>query len=219
MGGGGGGLILSFTGQKLQCANLTQDTTTDADTFFGDNLNHGQRILESELGSFYTEETARISTTANRSVYSLPRDYVRLKNAFIDIDGIRYEMEVVQDEGEWQRYQINNSSTSDTLRRIFVRRNKFEIYPTPATSSEHVIHDMNDIKVDGVWAMTLDGTNLTIDNFEYKTDIASLNFDVDVSLDASDTAVLTNSTMSAQDLSRYDDTGLIRIWVFIPSND
>jgi len=126
--------MLSFQGQYTQCQNLTQDTTADALTFFKTSLNTGQRILESELGSFYTEETASVTTIASTSTYKTPADFIRLKKAYITIDDVRYVMDEAHDEEEWQVYKRNvDTVTSDTLFKIFVRRDNFEVYPTPAT--------------------------------------------------------------------------------------
>lgn len=94
----------------------------------------------------------------------------------------------------------------------------FNDVPTPATDdvSPLTVLDNNAYNEDGTWAATLDATNVTTDNDEYKTGTGSINFDIDVSVDASNTAVLTNSTFTAVDLDDYEDTGRLRMWVYLP---
>lgn len=127
--------MLSYTGIKNQCVNLTQDATTDAATFFQTNINIGLHILEAELGSYFIEESVTIATIAGTSVYSTPVNFIRLKKAYITIAGTRYLMDPVQDEDEWQVYKQSAVSSSDILQKIFVSRDSFEVYPTPASSS------------------------------------------------------------------------------------
>lgn len=126
--------MLSFTGLKLQCANLTQDTSTGADTFFGTNINIGLGILESELGSFYTEETSTINTIASTSIYKTPANCVRIKSLYITIGTQRYLIHEVFEEDEWNMYK-RSTQTSDVLTRFFYTRDNFEVFPTPTTSS------------------------------------------------------------------------------------
>lgn len=126
--------MLSFTGIQTLCQDLTQDTTAPALTFFKSSANIGQHILETELGSFYTEESVPINTALATSSYKTPANFVRLKKAYITVGTNRYLMDEVRDEDEWQSYQ-QGTTTSNTLQKIFVRRDNFEVWPTPATAN------------------------------------------------------------------------------------
>lgn len=130
--------MLSFTGQQTRCQKLTKDSSSDALTFFKTNINEGQRILESELGSFYTEETATVTTIASTNSYKTPAGFIRLKAAYITIDDTRYYLEQVHDEEEWQFYQTSQSPKSDTLQKIFVRRDNFEVWQTPSSAGNTI---------------------------------------------------------------------------------
>lgn len=72
----------------------------------------------------------------------------------------------------------------------------------------------------GTWALDEtngDGTNLTIDTNEFVQGSGAFNFDIDVSQTANNKAVLTNSTLNAQDLSDYEDISSFLFDVYIPS--
>jgi hypothetical protein len=128
--------MLSYTALQTKCQDGAKDTSASALTFFQGEINEGLREVQSELGSFYTEEEASVTTVASTATYDLPANFIRLKNAYITVSNVRYEMDVVQDEQEWQFYKSNaTNSTSDTLQKIIVRRDSFEVYPTPASAS------------------------------------------------------------------------------------
>src|SRR3990167_10903351 len=126
--------MLSFTGQQTQCQDLTQDTSAGALTFFKTNLNLGLHILEAELGSFYTEEEASVTTVAATRSYKTPANFIRLKKAYLTVSTQRYIMEEVTDEAEWQMYNQSTAPSSDTPTKIIVRRDNFEIYPKSTTA-------------------------------------------------------------------------------------
>ena len=72
----------------------------------------------------------------------------------------------------------------------------------------------------GTWALDTtngDGTNLTVDTNEFVQGSGCLNFDIDVSQTANNKVVLTNSTLTAIDLSDYEDISSFLFDVYIPS--
>ena len=127
--------MLSFTGLQTKCQKATKDTSSDALDFFKDEINEGQREVEATLGSFYTEELKTVLTVADQLSYKTPAGLIFLKKAYITISNTRYPLDVVYSEDEWQEYQRENAtSSSDILSGIFVRRDNFEVYQTPASS-------------------------------------------------------------------------------------
>jgi len=131
--------MLSFQSQYELCQDLAQDTNTDATTFFKTNINIGQHLLESELGSFYTEEEFTDLTEASVSSYPTPDQFVRLKIAYVTVGSVRYVMEEIFDEDEWQMLKSSQASqTSNIAQYIIVRRDRFEIYPTPTSASNTI---------------------------------------------------------------------------------
>lgn len=94
----------------------------------------------------------------------------------------------------------------------------FNNVPTPATDdvSPTTILSNNAFDEDGTWTAGDDGANVTTDTDEFKVGTGSINFDIDVSQDADNKVTLTNSTFTSTDLSDYEDTGRIRVWVYLP---
>jgi hypothetical protein len=90
--------------------------------------------------------------------------------------------------------------------------------PEPASDATTPITVLsnNAYSEEGTWVASGDATNVTTDLDEFKTGNGSVNFDVDVSADAGNVAIMTNSTFTAEDLSDYEDSGKWRIWVYLP---
>lgn len=125
----------SFQSQYTKCQKLAQDTGAEALEFFKSTLNEGQHILEADLGSYYTEETDISNVTvANSNSYKTPDQFVRLKELYVTVGTQRYNMEQIFDEVQWQRFMQTNSK-ADAARFCFIRRDRFEVYPTPSSSS------------------------------------------------------------------------------------
>lgn len=66
------------------------------------------------------------------------------------------------------------------------------------------------------WTATLDAENLTRDTAEFKSGGGSLNFDIDVSNDAANTATIYIADVGSKDLSSVEDLGSFLLWVYIP---
>lgn len=131
--------MLSYGGMQTQCQDLASDTTSDSLVFFKRNLNLGLAKLQSELGAYYTEETRTDTTIASTNSYQTPENFVRLKSLYITVGGIQYPLEEVFDESLWRQLQSSaTSSTSDIPQKVFIRRETYEIYPTPTSSSNTI---------------------------------------------------------------------------------
>ena len=131
--------MLSYQDQWTMAQNLSQDNSSDAKTFFKQQINIGQHILETELGSFYTEETGTITTVAGTNSYATPDQFIRLKQAYVTVNSIRYEMQEVYNEKEWQMMIASQTQQrSDIATHCFIRRDRIEVYPTPSSSSNTI---------------------------------------------------------------------------------
>jgi len=132
--------MISFGEAQTRFQRLAQDTSDGALAFFKTSYNVGLHILESELGTFYTEETYTDTTTASNNSYKTPDQFVRLKIAYVTVNNIRYVLEEIHDEDEWQAMlAAQMSGTSDIARYIFIRRDRFEIFPTPTATAGNTI--------------------------------------------------------------------------------
>lgn len=83
-------------------------------------------------------------------------------------------------------------------------------YPR-AVSAE--VHNCASLTANGTWTASGDATNLTIDTVTYKTSTGSLNFDVS----AGTSLVLTNSTITALNLSTLQNKSHFVMWVYLPT--
>lgn len=68
----------------------------------------------------------------------------------------------------------------------------------------------------GTWTADADATNLTSDTNEFKEGVASLNFDLDVSADAANTATVYIADIDSENFSTVEDLGSFLLWVYIP---
>lgn len=81
------------------------------------------------------------------------------------------------------------------------------------------IHNANDHDANGTWAVdstNSDATNIATDTVIYVNQGGSIRFDADVSQSANNRVTISVSDMTSVDLSAYQTTGIIRMWVYIP---
>lgn len=131
--------MLSYQDIYTQAQDLAHDYSTDALTFLKRNINIGQRILETELGSYYTEETINVTTVADTGTYDNPADLVKVKQAYVTVGSTQYNLEQIYDEDLWQALQATMiSSYNDAATHIFVRRDSFEIFPGASSAGNTI---------------------------------------------------------------------------------
>lgn len=131
--------MLSFQSIYTQAQDLVQDYSSEALVFLKRNINIGQKILETELGSFYTEETITRATTASNGVYYMPADCIRLVAAYVTVGTTQYNLEVVYDEDYWQVLKSSTiGSYNDAATHVIARRDTFEIWPGAATAGNTI---------------------------------------------------------------------------------
>lgn len=86
-------------------------------------------------------------------------------------------------------------------------------------SASAVVHQAADHNSNGTWAVdssSSDATNISTDTNVYRNYSGSIRFDTDVSQSANNKATISVSDMTAVDLSSYEDSGVIRMWLYIP---
>lgn len=82
-----------------------------------------------------------------------------------------------------------------------------------ATQNGPTLNECDSITANGTWAVGGDATNLTTDTINYVSGSGSLNFDV---TGVGTTAYLENATMTAIDLTNFDEQGSLFAWVYMP---
>lgn len=122
------------------CQDLSNDTNTTVLTFFKAQMNIGLHLLETELGSFYMEETRTGSTAATTTAYQLPENFIRLKALYVTVGTTQYPCTEVFDEDVWRMLQATTqSSNSNYASHVFVRRETFELYPEPSSINTYTM--------------------------------------------------------------------------------
>ena len=83
-------------------------------------------------------------------------------------------------------------------------------------TSPTVVNQVTGITNNGTWAASSNATNLSEDNLNWVSGGSSLKFDLNAA-GGSTTGILTNTTMTAVDLSTLEDTGALFLWVYMPT--
>ena len=193
--------MLTYSGLQSQCQDLASDTTSESLVFFKRNINLGLSKLQTELGAYYTEDTWTDSTLASTNSYQTPEDFVRLKSLYITVGGIQYPLEEVFDESLWRQLQSSaTSSTSNIPQKVFVRRETYEIYPTPSSASNTItmIYESG-------------GSELTADDYSTGTILTLANGST--ALTASNTTF--TSAMAGRYLRITNDGGWYKIGAYL----
>ena len=89
----------------------------------------------------------------------------------------------------------------------------------PNTSVKTTIHAANSFDENGTWAVDAtnsDATAIGTDTVVYQNGGGSIKFDIDVSQSANNKVTISVADMTAIDISSYENTGIIRMWLYIP---
>ena len=180
-------------------------------------INRAAREVLLEVDPMETKRTQQITNAIHDQVYdyTLPTD---LKgNRIIDIrpQANREENENLGQSYD-KRFDMFKSKTSDEYN---INYNNFvktvRISTNPQGSRRAVLHTMDSLTANGTWAATAPATNLTADTLDYISGSASLNFDLNAGANPS-TGFIENSTMTAVDLTDYQNIATLFTWVYIP---
>lgn len=130
---------LSFQQMYESVQNAVQDWDADALTFIKQEINTGQGILETELGSYYTEETINRTSTANNGTYDNPVNMVTPVQIYVVVSGLKYDLEMVYDEDYFQFLKSSYyNQYSDSPTHVIFRRDTFEIFPGLKTAGSTI---------------------------------------------------------------------------------
>jgi len=78
------------------------------------------------------------------------------------------------------------------------------------------LHNMDTFDGDGTWVGSNDATTVATDAVTFKDGLGSVSFDIDVSNSSYNKATITNSTLTAVDLSGEDfNDGAIILWAYL----
>jgi hypothetical protein len=133
--------MLSFNAQYIMTQRMAQDYDTNVVLpFFKQQLNLGLHVFQSEVGTFYTEETRTGSTSSSTNTINLPENCVRIKAFYVTSGTQQYYAEEIFDEDTWRRIQSTTQGvTSNFVRYMFRRATTLEIYPTPSSTCTYTL--------------------------------------------------------------------------------
>ena len=124
---------------KLKAKNLcVSDQTTstndlsDTETFLEKELNLSNRFIHTYISNYETqgiEKTA--ATVASQQFYHYPPGLGRIESVQVNIGGIDYTPQVVENEDTWKWINSTTFTGSVFPRCIFPRRDDFGIWPIP----------------------------------------------------------------------------------------
>ena len=138
--------MLSWQGQYTLFQQLVSDSDATNLTMGKTLLRQGNRLLEAELGIYYTDEirtfttyTDAISGTSYKS-YPLPENFKSLTNVYVTVGTTQYEGVLIQDDELWrQMSSTTTQSTSNFLQFCFIRQDRIELYPIPSSANTATI--------------------------------------------------------------------------------
>ena len=138
--------MLSWTNQFTLWQQLISDSDATNLIMGKTLLRQGNRLLEAELGIYYTDEirtftayTDAISGTSNKS-YPLPENFKSLTNLYVTVGTTQYEATLIQDDELWrQMSSTTTQSTSNFLQFCFIRQDRIELYPIPSSANTATI--------------------------------------------------------------------------------
>jgi hypothetical protein len=128
--------MLTFQDQYTMFQRMAQDTDSTVLIFGKQNINLGMHVLETELDSFYMEDTRTGTTSSSTDIVQLPENLIRLKKFYVTKSSVQYVGDEVYDENLWRAYQARAVNVkSDQLTKIFRRRDTLELYPAPSSAN------------------------------------------------------------------------------------
>lgn len=200
-------------------------------TYIGDSTN--DRLSDSEKYAYITEATAWLQEELGNEhmMASYKLDYLDTVNKYkvtTDLADLLVGADLRQEEGYhteaftrkapreiWEDIGQSSTESSWAVERYdddaYLIINHPSRYINTGVLAASAITEGN-----GTWTIDADATNLTVDSAEFKEGAASLNFDIDVSADAADTATLYIADTTSKDFSSVEDLGSFLLWVYIP---
>ena len=200
-------------------------------TYTGDSTN--DRLSDTQKYNYITEATAWIQEELGNEhmMASYPMDYLDtvhkykittdIADLLVGADLRReedYQFEAFTRKAPREIYEDiaqNSSESSWAIDRYdddsYLIINHYSRYMKTGVLAGATVTESN-----GTWTVDADAVNVTTDTAEFKKGPSSVNFDIDVSADAADTATLYIPDISSKDFSSVEDLGVFLLWVYIP---
>lgn len=203
--------IYTIANIKEDLTGIVHSTSLDKVKNFNQLLQRAARNLLMRVDLAGTKRSAQITNALHKDIYDYTAPSDLKGNKVIDI---RPQVNRLASDNMSQRF----SKTFDIRKALSTFQIKDDsmvktMRIAANLASSLILHTCDSITANGTWAVGGDATNLTLDDLNYYSGSASLNFDLTGS---TTTGYLENSTMSAVDLSDEEDIGTVFALVYIP---
>lgn len=193
-----------------------RDTTggTVTTTAIQESLNRCISYLMNEHGMYVAKNRSDLSVFPTVYEYPLPSDFHDIINVQTPVtQGRDYRKTTAREF--WSDFEtIDKTLAVDTIKGT-----RFLLLKDSSIGASQVMHDCDGTTSNGTWAVeaSTDAVNLTADTTNKKVGSASLNFDITVAQSVNNYGAVQNSTMTAVDLTSFQNLGTFFVWVYIPS--
>lgn len=194
---------------KNDLQGILRGTSTDKITNINEVFNRAARECVADNDFAETRRTEQLTNPIYDEVYdySLPADVKG--NKIVDVIKQVNRGEKISLIGA-ESFDFNKPNSTCYIK--WNKGTKFLRINAEADKSA-ILHSCNSLTDNGTWAATADATNLTVDTLNYISGSSALNLDLS---GASTSGYIENSTLTAVDLSDYEDVGSLFLWLYIP---
>jgi hypothetical protein len=119
---------------------ISKNSDTTQLTYFKRWINEGYHNALGKIGRWFLDETdgTTLDTVDGTQFYNLPVHFLRMKTVIVTISDIKYVLEEVPSQQEWDDLNALQTTESDIPTHFFIRANagRFQLglFPVPATS-------------------------------------------------------------------------------------
>lgn len=167
--------------------------------------------MMNNYGMYATKNRSVLSIFKNVYEYPLPSDFADIIN--LTVRGEKMNYDKLTPSEFWRRLDRNTISI-DTI-----KGSRFLLVNRPSAGLEQRIHDMDSLTTNGTWAVVAgtDAANISTDTVNKVQGSASISFDIDVSNSGNDYAAIANSTLTAINLTAYQNKGTVFASIYLPN--
>lgn len=201
---------------ESQIFPMIRDTTggTVTQTNIQESLNRCISYMVNEHGMYASKNRSDISVFPTVYEYPLPSDFHDIINIQTPVTQGRDYRKTTPREFYARFQDIDDVMAIDTIKGT-----RFLLLKDASIGASQVMNDCDSLTASGTWAVeaSTDSANLTADSTNKKVGSASLNFDITVAQSGQNYGAIQNSTMTARDLTSYQNLGTFFVWVYIPT--
>ncbi|HEC65428.1 MAG TPA: hypothetical protein ENI23_09045 [bacterium] len=141
-------LILTAQNYLSDDSTSSKTNLSDTQTFLKKEINKGTRLIFNRLRMHKTQRQQTASTVEDQQFYHLPPDFGTLESITVTTGGIKYPLTPIDSQESWDDLNQIDFSPTTFAQKVFVRRDDFGIWPTPAADDDTITLNYNVIHKD-----------------------------------------------------------------------